>query len=100
MLENDLLLSTFAAKYLNTFSEKQLNDYDTYVQVYGIVCFQKNAQSFLYRLINKPSNDWDIFNWANGKKPTPPEYDTEVMQLFKDHVKNVRKEARLRQPDL
>lgn len=62
--------------------------------------FIYNAVLFFDRLINKPSNDWDIFNWANGKKPTPPEYETEVMQLLKDHVRNVHKEARLRQPDL
>lgn len=29
MLENGLLLSTFAAKYLNKFDEKQLDEYDT-----------------------------------------------------------------------
>lgn len=79
MLENDLLLSTFASKYLKTMTVEQVQQYDT--------------------LINKPSNDWDIFYWATNKKPTPPEYDTGVMTLLKEHVKNSQKESR-RMPDL
>lgn len=43
MLENDLILSTFADKYLDTFNERQLNLYD--------------------ELINLPSNDWDLYHW-------------------------------------
>jgi len=46
MLENGLLLSTFAAKYLEQMDDKKLQDYD--------------------RLINLPTNDWDIFYWATG----------------------------------
>lgn len=30
MLENDLLLSTFAAKYLDKFTEQQVEQYDRY----------------------------------------------------------------------
>ncbi|XP_029416491.1 succinate dehydrogenase assembly factor 2, mitochondrial isoform X4 [Nannospalax galili] len=44
MLENCILLSLFAKEYLHTMTEKQLNLYD--------------------RLINEPSNDWDIYYWA------------------------------------
>ncbi|XP_077293905.1 succinate dehydrogenase assembly factor 2, mitochondrial isoform X2 [Arctopsyche grandis] len=80
MLENDLLLSTFAAKYLNNMNEDQTNLYD--------------------RLINLPSNDWDIFYWAAGHKPTPAEYNNEIMDLLKEHVENKNKDVRLRQPDL
>jgi succinate dehydrogenase assembly factor 2 len=47
MLENGLLLSTFAARYLQDMDEKTLSDYD--------------------RLINLPTNDWDIYYWATGK---------------------------------
>nr|XP_021204918.1 succinate dehydrogenase assembly factor 2-B, mitochondrial isoform X1 [Bombyx mori] len=79
MLENDLLLSTFAKKYLNGFNEKQTMMYD--------------------RLINSPSNDWDIFYWIVEKKPTPKEFDNEIMNLLKKHAKNEDKIA-LRQPDL
>ncbi|XP_078103830.1 succinate dehydrogenase assembly factor 2, mitochondrial isoform X2 [Sander vitreus] len=48
MLENCILLSLFAKRYLNTMSEKQLLQYD--------------------RLINEPSNDWDIYYWATATK--------------------------------
>uniref|UniRef100_A0A0A9XDD1 Succinate dehydrogenase assembly factor 2, mitochondrial n=1 Tax=Lygus hesperus TaxID=30085 RepID=A0A0A9XDD1_LYGHE len=80
MLENDLLLSTFAAKHLKTMDESLLNQYDL--------------------LLNVPSNDWDIYYWAVGNKPTPKEFQTKVMELLKQHVKNANKEQRIRQPDL
>ncbi|CAH0717251.1 unnamed protein product, partial [Brenthis ino] len=79
MLENDLLLSTFAKKYLDGFTENQTMMYD--------------------RLINSPSNDWDIFYWIVEKKPTPKEFDNEVMHLLKKHAKNENKVA-LSQPPL
>lgn len=80
MLENGLLLSTFAAKYLHGMDPQQTKLYD--------------------RLINLPTNDWDIFYWATGVKPTPKEYDNEVMDLLKAHVKNNEREQRFTQPDL
>merc|ERR1712063_147151 len=43
MLENGLLLSTFASRYLKDMTETQTSMYD--------------------QLINLPSNDWDIFYW-------------------------------------
>lgn len=48
MLENGLLLSSFAHRYLQTMNEEQLSMYD--------------------RLINLPSNDWEIYYWATGKR--------------------------------
>ena len=80
MLENDLLLSTFASKYLKTMSEKEIEQYD--------------------HLINRPSNDWDIYYWATNTKPTPPEFENDMMVRFRKHVKNENKEKRLRMPDL
>ncbi|XP_044756807.1 succinate dehydrogenase assembly factor 2-A, mitochondrial-like [Coccinella septempunctata] len=80
MLENDLLLSTFASKYLKQFNNKQVADYD--------------------RMINEVSNDWDLYNWALGVKPIPVDYNNDVFKLFKEHVKNTKKETRFRQPDL
>lgn len=41
-----LFFSTFASKYLSKFNLNQLEAYD--------------------ELINKPSNDWDIYYWATG----------------------------------
>lgn len=80
MLENGLVLSTFAKKYLNTFNDEELKLYD--------------------RLINLPSNDWDLFYWAIGVKPTPPEFDNDIMNLLKKHVENNDKQSRIVQPDL
>ncbi|XP_037916563.1 succinate dehydrogenase assembly factor 2-A, mitochondrial [Hermetia illucens] len=80
MLENDLLLSTFAAKYLKSMSSEQTAMYD--------------------KLINGPTNDWDIYYWATDAKPTPEDYNNEIMQMFKKHVQNLEKEVRLRMPDV
>ncbi|CRK99198.1 CLUMA_CG012490, isoform A [Clunio marinus] len=80
MLENGLLLSTFAARYLQTMNDEQLELYDD--------------------LINQPSNDWDIFYWATNVKPTPAEYNNEIMDLLKMHVSNKNCEQRFRQPGL
>lgn len=80
MLENGLLLSTFAAKYLDLLTAEQTALYD--------------------KLINVPTNDWDIFYWATNVKPTPPQYDNQIMDMLKKFVKNTDKETRYRQPDL
>ncbi|GAB0093815.1 Succinate dehydrogenase assembly factor 2-A, mitochondrial [Sergentomyia squamirostris] len=80
MLENDLLLSTFAAKYLSDMTPEQTKMYD--------------------RLINGPSNDWDIYYWATEKKPIPEEYNNEMMNLLRQHVKNEPREIRSKQPEL
>ena len=75
-----LYCSTFAAKYLNNMTEAQLRTYDT--------------------LINKPSNDWDIYHWTTGKTPIPEEYKSDIMDLLKNHALNENLEVRIRQPDL
>lgn len=80
MLENGLLLSTFAARYLDKMDDKQTSAYD--------------------KLINLPTNDWDIFYWATKVKPTPDEYNNEIMDMLKEHVSNNKREQRLRQPGL
>uniref|UniRef100_A0A2K5D4Y0 Succinate dehydrogenase complex assembly factor 2 n=1 Tax=Aotus nancymaae TaxID=37293 RepID=A0A2K5D4Y0_AOTNA len=51
MLENCILLSLFAKEHLQHMTEKQLNLYD--------------------RLINEPSNDWDIYYWATALSNSP-----------------------------
>jgi len=80
MLENGLLLSNFASKFLATMEEPQISQYD--------------------RLINLPSNDWEIYYWATGVKQTPPEFDHEVMSALKRFVQNENKENRSCQPSL
>lgn len=80
MLENDLLLSNFASIYLPKMNAKDLDLYD--------------------KLINTPSNDWDLYYMAIGKIDTPDEYQHHVMDLLKTYVKNEQKQSRVRQPDL
>ncbi|KAM7341612.1 succinate dehydrogenase assembly factor 2-A, mitochondrial [Cochliomyia hominivorax] len=80
MLENDLLLSTFIAKYLKGMDAKLTDQYD--------------------KLINGVTNDWEIYYWATETKPTPPEFDNEIMKMLKEHVANAQREKRLRQPNL
>ncbi|XP_045176354.1 succinate dehydrogenase assembly factor 2, mitochondrial-like [Mercenaria mercenaria] len=80
MTENGLLLSTFASLYLDKLTDDQLAMYDS--------------------LINKPTNDWEIYYWMIGNKPTPSEYDNSVMDMLKDHAKNEDRNVRLQQPAL
>jgi succinate dehydrogenase assembly factor 2 len=80
MLENDLLLSHFASNYLSKMNANDLDLYD--------------------KLINTPSNDWDLYYMATGKIDTPEEYQHHVMDLLKEYVKNEQKQKRIRQPDL
>lgn len=75
-----MLLSTFAARYLDNMNEKQLDLYDN--------------------LINQVSNDWDIYYYATNVKPIPSEYDNEIMDMLRKHASNENKEQRLQQPDL
>ncbi|XP_052230125.1 succinate dehydrogenase assembly factor 2, mitochondrial-like [Dreissena polymorpha] len=80
MTENGLLLSTFAALHLEKLTESQLKMYDS--------------------LINKPTNDWDIYYWITETKPTPAQYDNEIMDMLKQHTKNEDRQVRLQQPTL
>jgi len=80
MLENCILLSHFSKLYLDTMTEVQLHQYD--------------------RLINEPSNDWDIYYWATEAMPTPDVYSGEVMDLLKEFTKNRQHEQRLDAPNL
>ncbi|XP_036621184.1 succinate dehydrogenase assembly factor 2, mitochondrial [Trichosurus vulpecula] len=80
MLENCILLSLFAKENLHQMTERQLNLYD--------------------RLINEPSNDWDIYYWATEAKPAPEIFENDVMVMLRDFAKNKKKEQRLRAPDL
>lgn len=78
MLENGILLSTFADQYLKLLTPEQLGCYDD--------------------LINRPSNDWQIYYWITGREEVPAEYDSDVMALLKQHASDP---ARMnRQPPL
>merc|ERR1719223_2618399 len=80
MLENGLLLGSFAKKFLSEMDEEKLAYYD--------------------RLINLPSNDWEIYYWAVEQKETPEDFDNVVMDMLKLHAKNENRESRITMPDL
>eukprot|EP01133_Synstelium_polycarpum_P016347 gene16347-19446_t len=66
MLENDLLLGSFATKNLGHFTLEQLKEYDI--------------------LIGQP--DPDIYNWALNKEEVPEDLNTGVMKLLQHHCQN------------
>ncbi len=72
--------STFAASHLNHLSPFQLDQYDD--------------------IINRPSNDWQLYYWMVGREETPARYANEVMAMLKAHAKNEWRKVRIRQPDL
>ncbi|CAH0564139.1 unnamed protein product [Brassicogethes aeneus] len=74
MLENDLIIGSFAKKYLDTFTEEEVDEYD--------------------KLINIPSNEWVLYYWASGLKPVPKEFDGKIMKLLKEHCKNTGQEIK------
>jgi antitoxin CptB len=57
--ENDILLGQFARANVMAFDAGQLDQYDA--------------------LLNEDDND--IFDWASGKAPVPPEKDNPVLRL-------------------
>ncbi|CAH8551410.1 unnamed protein product [Schistosoma bovis] len=79
-LENGILLSTFAAKYLNSMTHEQLIAYDS--------------------LINLPDNEWDIYYWITKAKEAPKYFQTDVLQLLQEHCQNNKNELRNEQPSL
>jgi succinate dehydrogenase flavin-adding protein (antitoxin of CptAB toxin-antitoxin module) len=62
MKETDLLLGPFAERYVPGFSTAQLDCYEHLLA----------------------AADPDIFDWATGRQPVPPEYDTEIMSLLRN----------------
>lgn len=79
-LLHNIILSTFASAHLKDLTSSQLNQYDD--------------------IINRPSNDWQLYYWMTGHEETPADYDNEVMDMLKLHAKNDERESRIRQPDL
>ncbi|OLL24248.1 Succinate dehydrogenase assembly factor 2, mitochondrial [Neolecta irregularis DAH-3] len=78
ILETDLLLSTFASKFLKGFSRDELQEYD--------------------RILDCP--DWNIYYWATGKKELADDLKgSKIMEKLIVHVRNEARETR-RMPDV
>ena len=59
--ETDVLLGQFAARHLAELSADMLDQYEALIE----------------------NSDPDLFMWISGRKPVPPEWDTEIMALLK-----------------
>jgi len=66
ILENCIIFTTFADKYLKTFNCEQLQKYDA--------------------LINSKFDEWDLYAWSIGSKQAPQEFDNDILKLLKSHV--------------
>eukprot|EP01089_Gocevia_fonbrunei_P004202 TRINITY_DN14218_c0_g1_i1.p1 TRINITY_DN14218_c0_g1~~TRINITY_DN14218_c0_g1_i1.p1 ORF type:complete len:133 (+),score=27.15 TRINITY_DN14218_c0_g1_i1:27-425(+) len=66
MLENDLILGTFAYNNLSNLSEAQVDQYEL--------------------ILNQL--DPDLYQWLTNKAELPPELDNEVMAMLKAHTQN------------
>ena len=81
ILENDLLLGSFAAKFLAGMSPEELVEYD-------------------FLINDGANNEWDLYYWITGNSPTPEKYQNPMMARLQEHAKNTKRESRVRQPDL
>lgn len=81
ILETDLLLSSFAAKYLKKLNSKELDEYD--------------------QLLNEL--DWDIYYWVTKNfkiTPIPERWkDSKILSLLQDFAENKDKQI-LKMPEL
>ena len=62
MKETDILLGTFAKRYLPEFTAAQIATYEALIETH---------------------EDPQIYAWMTGRTPVPEAYDTDVMQLMK-----------------
>eukprot|EP01098_Paradermamoeba_levis_P015917 TRINITY_DN8350_c0_g1_i1.p1 TRINITY_DN8350_c0_g1~~TRINITY_DN8350_c0_g1_i1.p1 ORF type:complete len:143 (+),score=34.85 TRINITY_DN8350_c0_g1_i1:54-431(+) len=61
--ENDLIIGSFAQKYVPKFSEQQMQSFSVLLE----------------------QQDPELFLWITGKEEVPSELSSDVMQLLKDH---------------
>ncbi len=64
--ENDILVGGFAERHLAGLTAEQVARFEALIAV----------------------NDADLFDWATGKRPVPPEYDHDVMAMLRHFVQN------------
>ena len=99
MLENGLLLGEFDNFYSDLFLT--LTSFFTGSFAKKFLPEMDEEKLVLYdRLINLPSNDWEIYYWAVEQKETPEDFDNVVMDMLKLHAKNENRESRITMPDL
>ena len=62
--EADLLLGGFAERYLAMLTGEQLERFEALLE----------------------TGDPDLYAWATAREPVPPDKDTDVMRLLRDHA--------------
>eukprot|EP00004_Rigifila_ramosa_P002033 TRINITY_DN12058_c0_g1_i2.p1 TRINITY_DN12058_c0_g1~~TRINITY_DN12058_c0_g1_i2.p1 ORF type:complete len:150 (-),score=31.43 TRINITY_DN12058_c0_g1_i2:86-535(-) len=65
--ENDLIMGSFADKYIGSLDDQELSDLETLLE----------------------EIDHDIFAWATGKEQAPARAQTQVLQKLQAHVKTL-----------
>eukprot|EP00039_Didymoeca_costata_P011248 m.157246 g.157246 ORF g.157246 m.157246 type:complete len:160 (+) comp15111_c0_seq7:313-792(+) len=79
--ENDLIMGTFAGKYLEGMTQSELAEYDS--------------------ILNDHDNEWDMYAWMVGRKPLPDYLsDSQVMHKLVEHAENREREMRIDAPPL
>jgi len=63
MHENDIIVGSFADRYIEELSEEQLDHFEALIA----------------------ENDIDLLNWIIGRSPVPPERQTDVLELIIEH---------------
>src|SRR3546814_9859051 len=72
--ETDTILGRFAAAYLGALEPHLLDQYEALIE----------------------NSDPDLYMWISGRKPVPPEWDNDVMDLLKRFRVEDRKSKRLK----
>ncbi len=62
--ETDLILGDFAKEALMAFDEAQVELYEEFLE----------------------ENDWDIYAWLTGSKPTPKEYNNWLIEQIREFL--------------
>ncbi|KAG5513407.1 hypothetical protein PMAC_001471 [Pneumocystis sp. 'macacae'] len=69
ILETDLILSTFAKKYLPLFTKKELETYDEFLQ----------------------ESDWEIYSWVIQKTDAPEKWHkSNLLVMLREHCRDKR----------
>lgn len=61
--EADLIVGSFAKKYINSFTQEQVMQFQDLLSL----------------------SDPDIYNWITGREEIPSNVDTPVLRMLKDH---------------
>lgn len=82
MLETDLLLGTFALKYLHTLNDTQLEQFEALLDAIDPDIYQVNNTIAIPKVLN---SNYSV-QWITKKVEPPPDYDNEILKMVQDHL--------------